>query len=68
MELLEKHDSRCRWCAAQSLKLPAVEPVITFLLFKKRIREKKSLIADAAVMSVADVVVKDPANLTTLRC
>lgn len=35
---------------------------------KKRIREKKSLIADAAVMSVADVVVKAPANLTTLRC
>lgn len=47
-----------------SLNRPAVEPVITL----KRIREKKSLIADAAVMSVADVVVKDPANLTTLRC
>lgn len=33
----------------------------------KRIHEKKSLIADKAVMSVADVVVKHPANLMTLR-
>lgn len=48
----------------QSITFPAARTIRT----RARIQEKKSLIADKAVMSVADVVVKHLANLTTLRC
>lgn len=65
MKLLKKqvHFALHSNSAVSTLTFPVTQTIMA-----KRIREKKSLIADNAVMSVPDVVVKHLTNLTTLLC